>query len=71
MSQPVEIQCSTDASQVTERLRHIAHLFAGYSNFFGEHPQVVGVGEDIVEMRKGKFAQIWNVDVVGCRLVTC
>ena len=53
---------------MTERLRRVTHLFTGDGDFFGEHAQVVGVGEDIVEMRQGEFAQVGDVDVVACCL---
>lgn len=53
---------------MTERLRRITHLFTRDSHFFREHAQVIGVGEDIVEMGERQFAEIRDVDVVGCRL---
>ena len=53
---------------MTERLRRVAHLFTGNGDFFGEHAQVVGVGEDVVEMRQSQFAQVGDVDVVACCL---
>lgn len=50
MSQPIQVQRGTDACQMTECLRHVAHLFTGDGNFFREHAQMVGVREDIIEM---------------------
>ena len=67
--QPVQVQRGTDTRQMTERLRHVAHLFTGDGDFLREHAQVVGVGENIVEMRESKFVQVGDVNVVGCRLV--
>ena len=54
---------------MTERLGRVTHLFTGNGDFFGEHAQVVGVGEDVVEMGQGQFAQVGDVDVVACCLV--
>lgn len=50
MSQPIQVQRGTDTCQMTERLRHVAHLFTRDGNLFREHAQVVGVREDIIEM---------------------
>lgn len=38
---------------MTERLRGVAHLLARDGDLLGEHAQVVGVGEDVVEVREG------------------
>lgn len=53
---------------MTERLGRVTHLLTGDGDFFGEHAQVVGVGQDIVEMRQRQFAQVGDVDVVACCL---
>ena len=68
LPQTIKVNRRTDTRQVTERLRRVTHLFTGDGDFFGEHAQVVGVGEDIVEMRQGQFAQVGDVDVVACCL---
>ena len=54
---------------MTKRLGRVTHLLTGDGDFFGEHAQVVGVGEDVVEMRQGQLAQVGDVDVVACCLV--
>lgn len=69
-AQPIQVNRSTDTSQMTERLRRITHLFTRDSHFFREHAQVVRVGEDIVEVGERQLAEVRDVDVVGCRLLS-
>ena len=68
LPQAIKVNRRTNTRQVTERLGRVTHLLTGDGDFFGEHAQVVGVGQDIVEMRQRQFAQVGDVDVVACCL---
>jgi hypothetical protein len=46
---PSKIKCSTDQSQVTERLRSVPQLLAAAGDFFREHTQVIREAKHILE----------------------
>lgn len=50
---------------MTERLGRITYLLTRDSHFFREHAQVVGVGQNTVEVREGELPELGNWNVIS------
>lgn len=50
---------------MTECLGHIPHRFSANGDLFGEDPQMVGKGEDVVKVCDGGLADVCSVGIAG------
>ena len=59
-----QVDCSANTSQMTESLWRVAHLLTGNGHFFRKHAQVIRVGQDVIEVRKCEFPDVWNGHII-------
>lgn len=59
-----QIDCSANTSQVAEGLWRVAHLLTRNGHFFRKHAQVIRVGQDVIEVRKCEFPDVWNGHII-------
>jgi hypothetical protein len=50
---------------MAECLRHIPHRFSANGDLFGEDPQMVREGEDVVKVGDGRLADVCSVRIAG------
>lgn len=58
----IEVEGCADQGQVAKGLRGVAQLLAAAGNLLGEHAQMVGEAEHVLEQVDGAHAVLWLVD---------